>query len=146
MEKYGIKRTREVMEPRENSYRIKHPETIHRNDIWSAKQTENGLCYRPIVSTHINIYTYICIAWLFGRVQVDNSSSNNDVIWDTVLLVMSWSRTVNWPTVIAPLDDQDGPPFRLQLSFRSDYERTGGFADGSRFRTRLKRLMSKIRW
>lgn len=91
---------------------------------------------------HVYIYTYICIAWLFGRVQVDNSSSNNDVIWDTVLLVMSWSRTVNWPTVIAPLEDRLSA---CSFLFALITERTGGFADGSRFRTRLKRLMSKIR-
>lgn len=91
---------------------------------------------------HVYIYTYICIVWLFGRVQVDNSSSNNDVIWDTVLLVMSWSRTVNWPTVIAPLEDRLSA---CSFLFALITERTGGFADGSRFRTRLKRLMSKIR-
>lgn len=91
---------------------------------------------------HVYIYTYICIAWLFGRVQVDNSSSNNDVIWDTVLLVMSWSRTVNWPTVIALLEDRLSA---CSFLFALITERTGGFADGSRFRTRLKRLMSKIR-
>lgn len=108
-------------------------------DRWNKQKMVSAI---DSLFLHVYIYTYICIVWLFGRVQVDNSSSNNDVIWDTVLLVMSWSRTVNWPTVIAPLEDRLSA---CSFLFALITERTGGFADGSRFRTRLKRLMSKIR-